>query len=151
MKRFALLIGTTVLLTIAADGRTANAVWCKRPDWSRGIAILPPVESPDPCDSPVGGCYKVVPYYRGYLFDPRCVPPEYGTVTSYSPTGRGLGAGELGGRPAPYGTGAYGGFTGASQDESNLLHLGGFGPGGDGSYRPYLQGGDIIDRIRGGR
>ena len=153
MRRILLLTG--LVLASLAPLRTASAGWywgcCKRPDPCRGVAILPPYESPDCYDCPVGGRYKLVPYYGGYLWDPNCYPPLYGSVTTFVPTGPGLGAGGLGSRPAAYGKYGYGTFSGANQDEANLLHLGGFGPGASGSSQPYQRGGDIIDRIQGGR
>ena len=151
MKRRLRLLGWIVLAAALAQAPTVEARWCRRPAPDRGVAILSPLESPDPCDSPVGGTYKIVPYYGGYLWDPCCFPPMYGPVTSYAPTGPGLGKGALGARPAPYREAGYGGFSGASRDEANLLHLGGFGPSANGYYRPHPGNGDIIDRIEGGR
>jgi len=150
MKRQLPMLGWILLVATFAPAPTAEAVWCRRPARDRGVAILPPLESPDPCDSPVGGTYKIVPYYGGYRWDPRCVPPLYGTVTTYAPTGPGLGQGALGARP-PYGQAGFGAFSGASRDEAYLLHLGGFGPSVNSSYRPYPGNGDIIDRIEGSR
>ena len=147
MKRVALPIGLLIVAANVTGANTVRAVWCRRPPRDRGVAICSPLESPDPCDSPVGGKSVYTPYYQGYAPDRRCLPPMYGTVTSYAPTGPGFGAGALGSRPAPYGRSNFGAFSGASQDEAWLLHLGGFGPGAGSPSRPYQ--GDIIDRMQG--
>lgn len=109
---------------------------CRRPDPCRGIAILSPLESPDPCDSPVGGCYRYTPYYPGYSPDRRCLVLYGQTDWAYGvPTGQGIGNQSAG----------YGAFTGASRDEAGLLRLGGNNPAG----RRTTPGGDLIDRMHG--
>jgi hypothetical protein len=75
-----------------------------------------------------------------------CVPPSY-FRTSFGVTGPGYGPGGMGYRPGAYGQANFGGYTGANRDETHLLHLGGFGPGG-GSTQPGRSG-DIINRLEG--
>jgi hypothetical protein len=123
---------------------------CFRCDPCRGCAIMSPIESPDACPSPVGGAYRYTPYYCGYGIDRRCLPPAYGTVDSHGLSAPAGSTGALGRRTVPYGHATYGSFTGASNDESRMLHLGGYSPSGAGS-RPNHGGGDIIDRIEGHR
>jgi hypothetical protein len=151
MERFSLLIAATALAASLSCSVSAQAGGrcCYGPDCTRGVAIMSPLESPDPCDSPVGGAYRYTPYYRGFAIDRNCMPPLYGTISTHGvpqPTWR---AG-LGQRAVPYASGSYGSFSGGSQDETNLLRLGGFGLAGNGSYRPYHgSSGDVIDRIQG--
>lgn len=137
------LSGTAAYLAaviLAADVAQAGSC-CYRPAPDRGIAILSPLESPDPCDSPVGGRYRYTPYYRGYAPDRRCMI-LYGQSSIYRGAGH---PGPLGSFPANYGA-----FSGASRDEAGLLRLGGNGAGAYGTYRPYPRGaGDVIDRIQG--
>jgi len=152
-RRLSILAGSMLLVTMAQAATLEAGCFCccKRPACDRGVAILSPLESPDPCEYPVGGEYRYTPYYQGYAIDRNCLPPLYGTVTSYpypAPVGSTTA---LGGRSAPYGRSNFGAFSGASQDESGLLHLGGFGPGSNGSNRPYQRSSDIIDRIQGNR
>ncbi len=150
-RRSAFVVGCTVLSATLVHATGAQAgCRCRCPDPCRGCAIMSPIESPDPCDPPVGGAYKYRPYYRGYAPDFCCFPPMYGTVSSYPYSGPGFGPGGLGTRPAPYGGANYGAFSGASRDEARLLRLGGFGAAGNGSYRP-SQNVDVIDRIQSGR
>src|SRR5215467_558449 len=83
---------------------TAHGGACCRGAADRGLAIASPLECPDPCPSPVGGCYRYTPYYPGYAPDRRCLM-LYGTTSwdygaSTSPANR----------PADYGA-----FTGASR------------------------------------
>ncbi len=155
MQRFSLLVGSLIFVAILAQPATTDAgcycsgcycCCCRRADPCRGSAIRSPLESPDPCDSPVGGKFVVRPYYPGYLWHD-CVPPSY-FKTSYSVTGPGFGPVGMGSRPAPYGQGNFGSFTGANQDESHLLHLGGFGPAGGSSQPNRGSSGDIIDRLQ---
>jgi hypothetical protein len=125
----------------------ANAGEClRRPAWDRGVAILSPLESPDPCPAPpVGGDYCPTPYYRGYCPDRRCFV-NYGMTATNGYDGPGLFANT----PAPYARSDYGAFTGASRDESNLLRLGGAGPSSRVTGRPYQRETfDMIDRLQG--
>lgn len=151
-RRSSLRFGSSVLFAILAQAAAADAgcyfCCCRRADPCRGSAIRSPLESPDLCDSPVGGKYVHTPYYPGYAPDRRCPLPTYST-TNYGITGPGFGTGRLGSRPATYGQGNYGAYSGANQDEAHLLHLGGFGPGGKGSSQPHRGDGDVIDRIEG--
>jgi len=150
-RRSSLLVGSSVLFAILGQAAFVDAGCycgcCRRADPCRGSAIRSPLESPDRFDFPVGGKDVCRPYYPGYAFDHRCPMPTY-TNSSYSITGPGFGPGGLGYRPAAYGQGTYGPYSGANQDEAHLLHLGGFGPGGNGSSQPY-RGSNIIDRIQG--
>jgi hypothetical protein len=114
---------------------------CRRADPCRGIAILSPLESPDCCDSPVGGCYRYTPYYPGYSPDRRCLVLYGQTNWAYS----GPSSPASGNRPADYGA-----LTGASRDEATLLRLGGNGSAPRGTYNPSSRtSGDLIDRIHG--
>jgi hypothetical protein len=147
--RLSLLAGCAVLSGSLAQAIVVDAGGCcykAAPD--RGLAIASPIECPDPCDSPVGGCYLWTPYYAGYAPDRRC-PVIYGTSAGWYGN---YSAGVFGNRPATYGRGNYGAFTGASQDEASLLRLGGRGPASTTPYHPYHGGaGDLIDRIHGQR
>ena len=133
------LVGACLAASLSPTQTVQAGGHCRRPAPDRGIAITSPLECPDPCDSPVGGCYRYTPYYPGYAPDRRCLM-IYGT----SPWQYGAAAPQaLGNRPADYGT-----FTGASRDEATLLRLS--GNGGRGTYRPSYGGaGDLIDRIHG--
>jgi hypothetical protein len=135
-----LLTAVAFLAVGVSAGQTAAAgCHCRRPAPDRGIAVMSPLESPDPCDSPVGGCYRYTPYYPGYAPDRRCMilygqsPWTYGAATSRAP----------GYRPADYGP-----STGGSRDEAGLLRLGGNGGSAPGTYGP-SSGGDLLDRIHG--
>lgn len=136
---------STAVLCIAAGLAAANAAYagshCYRADPCRGIAILSPIESPDPCDCPVGGCYRYTPYYPGYSPDRRC-------LMLYGQTNWAYGAQSISatGSRGP----GYGAFSGASRDEATLLRLGGNGAAPRGSYGISPRGsGDILDRIHG--
>jgi hypothetical protein len=142
-SRSSLLIAGASLAAGLAGVHAAHAgSHCRRAAPDRGIAILSPVECPDPCDVPVGGCYRYTPYYPGYAPDRRCLilygqtPWQYGGPVSQP----------MGNRPSDYGA-----FSGASRDEASLLRLGGNGAGGRGTYRPYSGAGDVIDQIHGRR
>jgi len=131
-----------VLLCLAAELATAHAYGgshCRRADPRRGIAILSPLECPDPCDSPVGGRYRYTPYYPGYSPARRCLVLYGQTNWAYAtPSSQASGAG----------TADYGALTGASRDEATLLRLGGNGAAPRGSYGPFPRGnGDLLDRI----
>lgn len=140
LRRPLLIAGVALATGISAVQTIDAGSHCRRPAPDRGIAILSPLESPDPCDSPVGGCYRYTPYYPGYSPDRRCMilygqaPWQYG-IPSAQP---------MGGRSADYGA-----FTGASRDEATLMRLGGNSAVGRGTYRTYPGGGDAIDRIHG--
>jgi hypothetical protein len=117
----------------------------------RGVAILSPVESPDSWNPGVGGKSRLIPYYPDY-----CVHPWHGPrvfVPDNNPNYAARFAGvcaseteagvEAGTEAAP----GYGNYSGARQDEANLLHLGGFsGAGGDRTNTAP----DMIDLIQGG-
>jgi len=120
----------------------------------RGVAILPPAESPDAPPShpqppftpyyspltPISSRWRpvvYVPYYPGYCAHHYQVKPCQGV-----PYGDGGGLGPV----APgceLGLTGYGGYTGAPRDEARLLHLGGNGP-----YQPVPP--DLLDAIHGG-
>src|SRR5262249_43934688 len=138
MRRWSLLVGSTLFATSLIQTASAQAgcycCCCRRADPCRGSAIRSPPESPDCCDSPVGGRHVCRPYYPGYMWD-CCVPPSY-TSTSYGGTGPGFGQGGMGYRPVAYGHANFGAYTGANQDETHLLHLGGFGPGAGSTPQP---------------
>lgn len=134
---------------LAAADRSSRC--CYRCDCTRGCAIISPLESPDPCPSPVGGEYRYSPYYCGYGIDRSCLPPMYGTVFTHGLAAPPAGTIALGRRGVPYGRGDFGSFTGASQDEQRLLHLGGFGPSGDSAASPRTRAPDMIDRLQGNR
>jgi hypothetical protein len=148
-SRRSLLAAFAVLTVSLAQTLEADAGgWCRKADPTRGLAIASPVECPDPCDSPVGGCELWTPYYPGYSPDRRC-PVIYGTSAGWYGN---YSAGVFGNRPLPYSRGDYGSFTGASRDEASLLRLGGSGPASQTTYRPFHGGaGDLIDRIHGQR
>jgi hypothetical protein len=150
-RRFSLVLGSTVFAAMLPYAGTVEAGGCcYRAACDRGVATMSPLESPDPCDSPVGVAYRYTPYYQGFAIDRRCMPPMYGTVSTHGVPHPSWSTGGLGQRAVPYVRGGYGSFSGASKDESNLLHLGGFGLAGNGSYRPYHgSSGDMIDRIEG--
>jgi hypothetical protein len=131
----------TLSLTSAVDAYGFG--WWAPPQ--RGVAILPPAESPDRCASPVGGKSKVVPYYTTYWArsrrDPhmrRCV---HGCGSTWS-------AGD--GQSIEFEHSAdYGLYSGASRDEAKLTHLGGAGLGADGLDRSEEDATtDIIDEIQ---
>ncbi|MGQ0634015.1 MAG: hypothetical protein ACT4QC_05380 [Planctomycetaceae bacterium] len=112
-----------IALSMASGGlfcrRAAAGDHCRRAAPDRGLAIRSPLECPDPCDSPVGGRFRCTPYYPGYMPDRRCC--LWGATVcngNVGPNWRPAGA---------YGT--YGAYSGARSDETNLRHLGGFGPG----------------------
>lgn len=111
-SRHLLIVCASVAASLSINAARAGD-HCRRQDPERGLAILSPLECPDPCDSPVGGRYKCTPYYPGYLSDRRCCYPVsiYSGYASY-------GSGS-------YGT--YGHYSGARRDEANLLRLGGMG------------------------
>ena len=136
-----LIAGVCLAAGLSATRAVHAGSHCRRAAPDRGLAILSPLESPDPCDVPVGGCYRYTPYYPGYAPDRRCLI-LYGTTSWQSGP---PASPALGNRPADYGT-----FSGASRDEAGLMRLGGNGAGGRGTYRPYHSGaGDLIDRIHG--
>ena len=146
---FNAMIGCTVLaFGLSFFGQAAGAGEClRRPAYDRGLAILSPLESPDPCSSPVGGKYRYTPYYPGYKPDRRCL-----TIYGATSTNGYDGPGAFGNTPAPYGRSDYGAFTGANKDEKYLLHLGGMGPSlSVAPGQPQRATYDIIDRIQGMR
>jgi len=133
-----LFVSGGFLVVALATVETADAgACCRRAASDRGLAIASPLECPDPCPSPVGGCYRWTPYYPGYAPDRRCLI-LYGTSAwqcgGLTPA--------LRNQPADFGS-----YTGASRDEAALLRLGGNGPGRNSTYRPYH--GDLLDRIHG--
>jgi hypothetical protein len=155
--RFSLLSGSTVAaallaLPTVALAQTSDDLWAYH---TRGVAILPPLESPDgpghhgslPCFTPYYAPINpisvrwrpvvYVPYYRGYCAKHKVSPCDgvpYGDGGLFA-------AGEL--NPAMAG---YGGYSGAPRDEARLLHLGGNGP-----YFPSVPGAvDLIDVLQGG-
>ena len=136
-RKTLLLAGASLAASLGIQAAHAGGhLFCPAPD--RGLAITSPLECPDPCDSPVGGCYLYTPYYPGYAPDRRCLPIYGQRPMQYS-----LPA------PPPVGTATYGAFTGARRDEAALLRLGGNGAGVPRTYRPYPANGDVIDRIHG--
>lgn len=136
-----LIVGAWFIAAIVPAPKLYGGGCCYRQARDRGLAIMSPIDCPDPCDYPVGGCYRYTPYYPGYAPDRRCLV-LYGT-TSCLP-GMSSAPGSMR-QPADYGA-----FTGASRDEAGLLHLGGNGPGSKAPYRPYHAGsGDLLDRIHG--
>lgn len=129
-----LALAGTFTVTSTADARGIGSYFKE----GRGVPILSPIDSPDCYDSPVGGKVQCVPYYSGYCRDKH--PMNY------------LGAGNnyYNLQPAgAYPTGSYGQYSGARQDEANLLRLGGFGPGN--GYVPPERKADLIDMIEGPR
>ncbi|HEY5313782.1 MAG TPA: hypothetical protein VIK18_14740 [Pirellulales bacterium] len=119
----------------------------------RGIAILSPVESPDHWNPAVGGKPRLIPYYPDY-----CVHPWHGPrifVPDNSPNYAARFAGVPGADAssveavAESQTPGYGNYSGARQDESNLLHLGGFS-GSDAATDRTNGTPDVIDLIQGG-
>jgi hypothetical protein len=119
----------------------------------RGVAIMSPVESPDHDCSVVGGKPQCVPYYPDYArpgkHGPRLGVPDngegYGCPGAVPGLGAGIPATEL---PAGIdNASAYGGYSGASQNEAALLHLGGnAAPGAE--TRPAGTA-DLIDLLQG--
>lgn len=138
-RRSGLIAGIAVAVGFAAMHSSAGAgSHCRRPAADRGIAILPPLESPDPCDAPVGGRYRYTPYYPGYAPDRRCLVlygqtswPE-GIPQPQYPANR---------------LADYGAFTGARRDEANLLRLGGNSPSARRTAPPQPGSFDVIDRM----
>ncbi len=145
------VIATALAANLTSAVAAASDCCCYRCDPCRGSAICSPLESPDRCPSPVGGCCRYTPYYCGYAIDRRCPLPYYGPTGVRGVTRPSFGAPAVGTRTAPTAQLDYGSFSGGSQDEANLLHLGGFGPAGNGTYRPSGGGGDLLDRIQGRR
>jgi hypothetical protein len=121
---------------------------------NRGLAVLSPVESPDAFGIAAGGSHggvadpratytpyysimipvsprwrakHLVHYYRGYWKCCRNGPYPLG-ICGAMPGEDCCCAGEE--AAVPVGLGDYGGFTGASQDEATLMHLGGGGLNG---------------------
>jgi hypothetical protein len=142
-----LLAGCAVLSAGLAYTEVSEAGKClTNADPERGLAILSPYESPDPCYEEVGGNYKFRPYYPGYAPNRRCLL-IYGGTTRYSRYGNTAFP------DSPMTPGKdYGQFSGGSQDETGLMHLGGSGPSSQIPFQPYFPGGgDIIDRIQGRR
>src|SRR5262245_56345727 len=108
--------GGIVAVALTTVETTYAGACCRRAASDRGLAIASPLECPDPCPSPVGGCYRCTPYYPGYAPDRRCLMLYGTTAWQYGPT------------PAlRNGTADYGSYTGASRDEAALLRLGGNG------------------------
>jgi hypothetical protein len=147
-QKLSLVVGCTVLSASLAQTDVYGGCRClRKPASDRGIAVLAPVESPDPCDEPVGGQYFHTPYYPGYAPDRRCPvqyvsPFTYGVVTTGPYVGNAPGSAKAG----------YGTYTGGSQDEASLMRLGGSGPSSQVPYRPLNEGsGDLIDKIQGNR
>lgn len=133
------------MLTMGAELSQAGCKHLRRQDPERGLAIMSPVECPDLCETPVGGCYRYTPYYPGYLPD-KC-PMLYVPQSGYSVPGPGF----FNNAPAAYGRSDYGSFTGASKDEATLVRLGGRSNAA-GIYQPTNPAtGDLIDRIQGSR
>ncbi len=136
-SRSSLLLAGASLLVGLSGIRAAHAgghLFRQAPD--RGLAITSPLECPDPCDSPVGGCYLYTPYYPGYAPDRRCLLIYGQRPVHYALPRPGAG-------PADYGA-----FTGASRDEATLLRLGGNGTARPGASRTSPGSGDIINRLQ---
>ena len=146
MRRLPILFGSTALAAILAVAATADArglIGCSARE--RGCAIQSPIDSPDLCDSPVGGIYRIVPYYCGYTAGHQNVAPMYAPSSGY-------GYGYNWPAPGAKGSGNYGYFTGARKDEANLKRLGGIGAGGNTANRSsYGSPVDIIDLIGSNR
>ncbi len=148
--QLARLLGVAALLAIAF---LAVTVGTRAADHSvpakRGIAILPPAESPDFYDPGVGGKTIYTPYYVDYG-PRRHLGPRFGVpANGYGYFGKRAGVGV----PGPYtvaesGEPRYGEYSGAPKDESYLLHLGGFS-GAEAAPAPASP--DVIDMIRSGR
>ena len=157
-KRRAFLGGATALALVCVSAASAGDH-----HGQRGLAILPPLESPDTdndglcfnrhfglfvpyygsCLTPISTRWRViayVPYYTGYCRrHASYTAPPYGAVDSLLPAPGEYPEGLL---AAP----GYGPYTGAPRDEAALLHLGGNGP-----YQPSVPGAiDFIDLMRGG-
>jgi|GEM_PF-4342176 len=152
-RKLAAWMGVSLVAALSAiDSAAAYEPCCFRCDCTRGSAITSPLECPDLCPSPVGGCYLYSPYYCGYGINRRCLPPMYGTVFTHGLSAPPAGTVALGRRSVPSSRGDFGSFTGASQDEQRLLHLGGFGPSGESAATPRpVRSPDIIDRLQGSR
>lgn len=148
-----LLLGAApVILTMLA---VPAAVHAGNP---RGIAILSPVENPDPYGIAAGGAHggvadphatytpyyspmimvsprwrakHLVNYYRGYCRAFHHGPYPIGPCGTMPGADCCCGAEE---GAVAVGQGDYGGYSGASQDEATLLHLGGAGLDGPAVY-----------------
>jgi hypothetical protein len=151
MRRHSVLLAALTVTTSMWSSAAAQAQ-----SHGRGVAILPPAESPDapphnqsvfiPYYSPLTPISTrwrpvyYVPYYPGYCswhvrVKPTCGVP-YGDPDPL----------HLMGNPVSPPDGTFGPYTGARTDEANLVHLGGNGP-----FTPSPAGPtDIIDLIRGG-
>ena len=130
-------IQTVAAMTLAGVAGAINVAHAAPPgtNWQecRGVAIMSPIDSPDPCSPPVGGRPQWVPYYTGYWRD--CPPMNYLPPSAYW-TGLSQGQGY-------YSPGSYGPYTGARRDEANLLRLGATGAGN--GYYPKSRPADFID------
>jgi hypothetical protein len=119
----------------------------------RGVAILSPIESPDHDCPVVGGKPLCVPYYPDYCthgsHGPRLAIPDDGR--GYCCPGSAVSGGSCPTDTLPMtATSTYGIYSGANQNESALLHLGG-------NAMPNPQAGpctapaDVIDLIQTGQ
>ena len=117
----------------------------------RGIAILSPVESPDKWNPGVGGKSRSIPYYPDYCVHPWhgpriFVPDNSPNYAARSPGLCAAGTETVALEPGVVDTNAYGSYSGARHDESNLLHLGGSSGAGFERTAP-----DMIDLIQSGQ
>lgn len=113
----------------------------------RGIAILSPIESPDHWNPGVGGKPRLIPYYPDYCTHPWHGPRVFVPDNSPNYAARFAGVCTTGVEAGTETSPGYGNYSGARQDEANLLHLGGFsGAGGDRTNTAP----DMIDMIQGG-
>jgi hypothetical protein len=148
-----LLVAGAVPLVLPATARAQNEYYHHD---TRGLGILPPVESPDGPDHGLSTWYcdkgPFIPYWSPLTplcsrWRPICVVPYYPglckSTASKVPPGI-YGGWESGPGPLPP-IADYNGFNGGPRDETRLLHLGGNGP-----YAPTVPGAlDIIDSIHG--
>src|SRR5262245_61878592 len=120
ITRSSILVGATGLVVVLSAASALASGHCRNAARDRGLAILSPLECPDPCDSPVGGRPCCVPYYPGYARPCRgCYNFTCGSADACRPVWNGMPS-------AGSSYGSYGAFTGARRDEANLLRLGGF-------------------------
>jgi hypothetical protein len=116
--------------------------------YKRGVAILSPIESPDRCPAYVGGKTVYTAYYPDYLphrkRGDRIVIPGNGNGYLWW----GEAAGVPGSTEPVEGVSRdYGYYSGARQDEANLLRLGGDGNMSEVAGEPAAAQADLIDEL----
>lgn len=142
MFRFSLLAGLTLVIAALNPGAALAQNRWTLPDPERGVAIMSPIDSPDPCPAYVGGRVQSVPYYPGYCPGYNCPPYAPSYVYRASRPDPALSGRDFARLPRS----DYGPFTGARKDEANLLRLGGMNLPHQRSNAPDLV--DALERKR---